>query len=237
MDTSKIIDTYGNLLKAEELVTMTKKILPNTFVLEAPEPFPGFFNYYSDAPGKSKPLYIYFVVDRLYTLEEITRARQNIMRYFPDGFHADAGTLSFYNKSYHTIRVRHLTDYDQVRDLQSCFLDEGIVFKKKPSKNISATAIIRLKKFFCLEEVQEGIYLDRSEKDHGYFTLPRQLKWSEFEEVTKKVKYNWEATSFDAALGHFHKDFNIVDMVRVFNPNLNVELILEARKKYLQQIK
>ncbi len=237
MTTPNIIDTYGNLLKSEELVTMSDKILPNTFVLEAPEPFPGFFNYYSEAPSNNTPLYVYFVVDKLYTLEEITRARQNIKKYFSEPFDADAGTLSFFNKSYHTIRVRHLTNYDHIRDLQSCFSDEGIVFKKKPSKNISATAIIRLKKFFHLENIEEGIYMDRVEKDHGYFVIPKYIKWSQFEETTKKVKYNWDGTHFDAALGHFHKAFDIVDMIRIYHPNINAELLKDIREKYLEQLK
>ena len=40
---SDILERYGNLLKAEQLVTMEDKIMPNTFVLEAPEPFRVFF--------------------------------------------------------------------------------------------------------------------------------------------------------------------------------------------------
>ncbi len=237
MTTPNIIDTYGNLLKAEELVTLSEKILPNTFVLEAPEPFPGFYNYYSETPGNQKPLYIYFVVDRLYTLEEITRARQNIKRYFPEPFDADAGTLSFNNKTYHTIRVRHLGNYDHIKDLQSCFLDEGIEFKKKPSKKIDTTAVIRLKKFFQLDVVGEGMYMDKVEKGHAYFAIPRHIKWSEFEEITKKARYNWDGTYFDAALGHFHKNFDIVDMIRIYNLNIDLELLQKIKEKYFEQLK
>ena len=82
MTSSDILERYGNLLKSEQLVTMDDKIMPNTFVLEAPEPFPGFFNYYSESPMDSKPLYVYLVVDKLYTLEEVTRARVNIEKIF-----------------------------------------------------------------------------------------------------------------------------------------------------------
>jgi hypothetical protein len=237
MTNSDIIERYGNLLKSEHLVTMTDKIMPNTFVLEAPEPFPGFFNYYSESPKESKPLYIYLVVDHLYTLEEITRARQSIKTYFPSPFHADAGTVTIYNKLYHVIRIRHLENYDQIKDLQACFIDQGFVFKKKPSKKIEASGLIRIKKFFHLQKVDDGIYLDLIEKDHGYITIPKYYKWTEFEELTRKVKYNWNRSMFDAALGHFHNNFEIEDMIRVFHSKIDIEMLREIKKKYFEQIK
>ena len=237
MEERNIIERYGNLLKVEQLVTMDDKIIPNTFVLEAPEPFPGFFNYYSESPQDSKPLYVYLVVDQLYTLEQITRARQNIKEYFAADFHADAGTVTIFNRTYQVIRVRHLEKYDQVRDLQTAFLDEGILFKKKPGKNITSTGVIRIKKFFRLDKVEEGLYLDEIEKDHGYISLPRFVKWAEFQELTRKVKYNWSGGFFDAALGHFHNNFGIEDMIRVYNPKIDTELLREIKRSYYEQIK
>ncbi|MCW3807655.1 hypothetical protein [Plebeiibacterium marinum] len=234
---SDILERYGNLLKAEQLVTISDKIMPNTFVLEAPEPFPGFFNYYGGTPKDAKPLYLYLVVDRLYTLEEVTRARQNIKTYFSSHFHADAGTVTIYNKTYHVIRVRHLDTYDQIKDLQACFIDQGFVFKKKPSKNIEGTATIRIKKFFQLKEINDGIYLDTIEKDHGYIVIPKYYRWTEFVELNKKAKYNWDGTFFDSALAHFHNNFEIVDMIRVYNPNMNEEMLLGIKKKFYEQIK
>ncbi|TAJ09725.1 hypothetical protein DMA11_19755 [Marinilabiliaceae bacterium JC017] len=237
MSNKKNIERYGNLLKQEFLVSMDEKIMPNTFVLEAPEPFPGYFNYYSEIPIDSKPLYVYLICDRQYTLEEVTRATQNILKYFPVQFSAAAGTVTIYNDTYNVIRLRHLDAYDQVQEIQACYLDEGISFKKKPGKKISAQAILKLNKFFILEEVEEGVYFDVTEKDHGYFYIPKKLTWKYFEELTKQVKYNWDLSSFDAAIGHFHINFGIQDMIRIYNPEINIEYLLEARKKYLERIK
>ncbi len=234
---STITERYGNLLKAEQLVTMNDKILPNTFVLEAPEPFPGYFGYYGEIPQESTPLYIYLVIDHLYTLEEVTRARLNILKYFPSYFHADAGTVTIFNKSHDVIRVRHLDNYDMIKGLQTAFMDEGVVFKKKPTKSIHSTAIIRLKKFFKLREVETGLYLDEVEKDHGYMSLPRYVKWAEFEELTRRVKNNWSGSMFDSALGHFHNNFELEDMIRIYNPQINIDLLHKVQKTYLEQIK
>ena len=215
---------------------MHEKILPNTFVLEAPEPFPGFFSYYSDIPSDTKPLYIYLVLKKLYTLEEVTRATQNIKKYFSTNFSAAAGTVHLYNKDYDIIRVRHLEAFDQIKDLQAGYMDEGIEFRKKP-KNITGQGIIRLKKFFTLEEIDEGVYFDLDEKDHGYFTVPHKLTWKYFEDLSLKVRQNWDLSKFDAAVGHFHQDFGVVDMVRIYNPNIDREYLMGIRKKYLERIK
>lgn len=231
-----ILERYGNLLKEESLITMQDKILPNTFVLEAPEPFPGYFGYYSEIPSDAKPLYIYLVLKELYTLEEITRATQNIKKYFNTNFSAAAGIVNIYNKQYHIIRVRHLDTFDQIADLQAGYLDEGLEFKKKP-KAIEGKAIIRLKKFFMLEEIEDGVYFDLDEKDHGYFTIPHKLPWKYFEDVTRKVKHNWEQSAFDAAIGHIHQNFGIRDMIRIYNPNIDRNYLMAIRKLYLDRIK
>ncbi len=236
MSTNNIIERYGNLIKEESLVTMEDKILPNTFVLEAPEPFPGFYSYYSDAPSDSKPLYVYLVLNKQYTIEETTRATQNIKDYFKTNFSAAAGHIDIYNEQFEILRIRHLDSYDQIMDLQACYKDEGIEFKKKP-KSIQGKGIIRLRKFFTLEELGDDMFFDVDEKDHGYFTIPRKLKWKEFEEITKKVKNNWDFSNFDAAVGHFHKNFCICDMIRIYNPKIDREYLEAAKKKYLERIK
>jgi hypothetical protein len=231
------IERYGNLLKQENLCTLEDKIWPNTFVLEAPEPFPGFFNYYSDHPVDSKPLYIYLVLKRLYTLEEITRATQNIQKYFGTEFDATPGVVDIYNRQLHVIRIRHLDNFSQIIDLQSGYMDEGILFKSKPMRKVEGPAIIRIKKFFVLDEKEEGLFFDVIEKDHAYFLIPNQLPWKHFEDITRKVKFNWDKPFFDAAIGHFHVRFGIQDMIRIYYHEMNIGYLKEVRKKYLERIK
>ncbi len=237
MANDKTIERYGNLLKQEDLRTMHDKIWPNTFVLEAPEPFPGFFKYYSDHPRETKPLYIYLVLKQLYTLEEITRASQNIQKYFPAQFNATPGVVKIYNRVFDVIRVRHLDEFSQIADLQAGYMDEGIEFMRKPTRDLTGPAIIRIKKFFILDEPSPGLFFDLTEKDHGYFLISNQLTWKYFEDITRKVKFNWDKPFFDAAIGHFHVKFGIQDMIRIYYPEMNAEYLLEARTKYMEQIR
>ena len=238
MSNERIIECYGNLLKQETLVSMEEKTLPHTFVLEAPEPFPGYFGYYNYVPVEAKPLYVYFVLKHLYTLEEVTRAYQKIHKVFPaNKMHAAAGTVIIKSDTFDVLRIRHLDSYDQVALLQSEFSALGFEFAKKPSRPMNETAIIRIKKFFILKEIADGIFLDMTEPDHGYFVTPRLLRWDEFEKITQQVKFNWEKSSFDAAIGHFHQHFEIVDMVRIYNPKVDLAYLSEVRDKYLARIK
>ncbi|MGQ1948248.1 hypothetical protein ACT3CD_14220 [Geofilum sp. OHC36d9] len=237
MSSSPYIERYGNLLKQETLQILDDQVLPNTFVLEAPEPFPGFSEYYSEHPDDVRPLYIYFVVKQLYTLEEVTRATQNIRKYFQSDFNAAAGVVNIYNKEFNVIRVRHLQGFDQIPELQSCYIDEGIEFRKKPGGKMGGPAVIRIKKFFILEEKHPGVYFDVTEKDHGYFSIPKQLTWKYFEDLTRKVKFNWDQLAFDAAVGHFHVNYGIQDMIRIYNPKLDLESLMEVRKLYFDRIK
>ncbi|MFO8001009.1 MAG: hypothetical protein R6U46_07190 [Marinilabilia sp.] len=237
MSNEHYIERYGNLLKQETLRTLEDKIWPNTFVLEAPEPFPGFFNYYSDHPVDCKPLYIYLVLKKLYSLEEITRATQNIQKYFDGNFNATPGVVNIYNKKFDVIRVRHLDSFSQICDLQASYMDQGIEFRSKPNRPLEGPAIIRIKKFFILEEVETDVFFDATERDHGYFIIPHQLTWKHFEDITRRVKYNWDRPLFDAAIGHFHVNFGIRDMIRIYYHDMNKDYLLEARKKYLDRIK
>jgi hypothetical protein len=239
MSNENLIERYGNLMKQESLISMDEKIMPHTFVLEAPEPFPGYFGYYNETPIiDAKPLYVYFVMKHLYTLEEVTRAWLKIRSRFPAvNMHAAAGTVTIYNDLYHVIRIRHLESYDQIAPLQELFAKEGFEFAKKNGTKINAQAIIRIKKFFILKEIDHGIFLDMTEKDHGYVVIPRLLSWKEFEEITAQVKNNWEKSNFDAAIGHFHNNFEITDMIRIYNPTLSLGYLQEIRRKYLERIK
>ncbi|MDG5800732.1 hypothetical protein QA597_10215 [Marinilabiliaceae bacterium ANBcel2] len=237
MNEVKYIERYGNLVKHETLKTLNDQIMPNTFVLEAPEPFPGFYDYYSDHPVDSKPFYIYFVLKRSYTIEEVTRATQNIRTYFRSDFNAAVGVVNIYNKELNVIRVRHLNSYEDIAELQACYMDEGIELRKKPGGNPSGPAIIRIKKFFILEEPHPGVFIDLTEKDHGYFTIPIQLSWKYFEDLTHKIKCNWERSVFDAAIGHFHVNFGIQDMIRIYNKDLNLEYLMAVRKMYYDRLK
>ena len=68
-----------------------------------------------------------------------------------------------------------------------------------------------------------------------YLAIPHQLSWSLFRDVTKKVKNNIDNNNFDAALGSFYlKD--IVEFVRIYAVNLDIERLKIIRNKYVEAL-
>lgn len=235
MNTRNRIEKYGHLIKIETLKSVSTQCIPGTLVLEAPEPFPGYKDYYSEHPLPCKPLYIYFVIDGNSSLEQVARISQIAQGLFAVEFDAAYAVIKINGEEFHTVRIRHLESFDQVPELQEIFQKAGMKFKKK-SADINGTAVIHLRKLFYLNPISDGLYLDSAELDHGYFTLPSHIDWSGFEAAVQKVKFNWNITSSDYALAFFYSNSRIEDIVRVYNPNLTIEYLTEAKRQFLNRI-
>ncbi len=237
MTEKNIVVKFGSILKEETLEVIDSKILPNTVVLEATNPFPGYYEYYEGIQKDVKPHYIYLVTEKKCDLEEFTRATQKIMSYFEVDFHAAMGTITIFNDVYHVIRIRRLTKYDQIKDLQSCYKEEGICLKSNAAIPHNTKAMIQLNKFFSMEELEEGYFLDHVEPNHGYFIIPQKLSWKQFEHLAQQVKYNMEMFHFDASLGFIYDNFKAVDMIRIYAENLDLVLMKKIRAKFVERIK
>jgi hypothetical protein len=237
MTDKNFIVKFGSLLKEENLEVIDSKILAGTIVLEATNPFPGYYEYYEGIQKDVKPHYIYLVMNDKCDLEKFTRATQKIMCNFGENFHAAMGSITIFNDTYHVIRIRRLCKYDQIQELQSCYREEGIVLKTNASIPHNSKAIIKLDKFFAMEEIDKGYFLDHSEDNHGYFTIPQKLSWKQFEDITQQVKYNMEMSHFDASLGFIYENFKATDMIRIYAENLNLDLLKKIKAKFIERIK
>lgn len=235
--TTKTQIKYGSLIKEEAFELIEGAVLPNTFVLESKNPFPGFYEYYDNLQKDVTPHYIYLVTDKKYDLEQFTRTTQKIMADTNKKYHAAQGTITIFNNVYHVIRVRHIEQYADIKELQAYYVSLGINFKDKPSKFGHDTGITRLNKFFSLEKLEDNFYLDTVEANHGYFKIPKQLSWNEFEDLTKQVKYNMDLLHFDASIGFIYDHFKAVDIIRIYAEKLNLDILKQIRTKYLERIR
>ncbi|HAQ21521.1 MAG TPA: hypothetical protein DCR40_20170 [Prolixibacteraceae bacterium] len=234
MKQNKRFEVFGTLTKTETVFTIDQKILPGTLVFEALKPFPG---YYSDSPTGAKPVYMYLALEEQYELEDILRASQSVQLEFDMRFDAGKGFLQVFDTKYNVLRVRHLKDYNLLEKLQRSFSENGIHFLHKSKKYKDELVKIRIIKFFALEEIAEKIYQDSREKNHAYFEIPRHLKWEEFESITKKVKYNWVESKFDAALASFYYDGELHEVIRIYSDKIGLEYLIELHKLYLEKMK
>lgn len=231
MNGSKIIETLGGVAKEESLVTLDNHIMPNSYVLETLEPFPGYHG--SNLPTDSKPISVFLITKVKYSTEKILRITHNIKKYFGHNFDAVPGTICIRNNIIPCIRIRDLDNYEYIGDLQKCFFSEGILFAKK--KNMKADALIKLKKHFTIQEIEEGIYKDLDDHSMFYLRINQQLTWQMFLQVTQRIRLNFNLANFDAGLGAIYTK-DILDVVRIFSNDISIEKLRLLKEKYNQEI-
>lgn len=230
MEKGRIIETLGGLAKEEKLKTLPDHIMPNTLVLETEEPFPGYHG--ANLPTESKPISAFLITRNKYSPEKILRIAHNILKYFPHRFDAVPGKICIQNDMLQCIRIRGFSNYEQIGDLQKCFFSEGIEFAKK--RNISADAVIQLKKHFTIEEVEEGIFRDLDEHSTYYFRIPKQISWQLFLKVTHSVRNNTSANFDGAKAAIYTRD--ILDVVRIYAQGISMETLRELKSRYTQEL-
>lgn len=231
---SKKIEVSGYVIKEETVHTLSHSIMPGTFVVEINHPFPG---YYAEAMIEySKPRSVILMTKKLNTWESILRTSEKLNRYLDLNFNASAAIMYVGNKEYHGIRVKGLEKFEDIATVQKAFVDEGFKFAKVRSNFKDHTVLIKVKKFYHLEELGDGIYKDATQSDVHFALIPKKLNWEFFRKITGKIKNNISDRNYDVALLTFYMNDGIQDALRVFKPRMNNELLDEIRKTYLDYI-
>jgi hypothetical protein len=225
-----MIETIGAIAKEEYLKTVDHYILPNSFVMQNLEPYPGYHG--SNLPIDKEPDTFFLVTTEEHSPEKIFRIAHNIRSFTEIHFDACPARLCIGNDTYQAIRIRDLNSYEPVEEIQRCFLDAKINFQKK--KNIESLTLIELRKIFQLEQVNENILKDINGMMH-YVEIRRQLTWRHFKNVSKWVKNNLNDSNFDAALAVIYGS-NVHDLVRIYLPNPEISRLEEIRQKFLEGI-
>lgn len=227
-------EIFGTLEKEETLFTLNDKTIANTLVYEAIEPFPG---YYHEIPDESMPVYVYLILDQNYTWEKILRVAQRVAEEIEVDFEAAKCYLTIGKDHYAGVRLRHLANYDDIAKIQQAFIDSEIFMLEERPKASKSTAVIKLIKFFVLNEFDNHMYMDGSEEFHGYFEIPETLKWYEFEKLTQNVRYNWDYSQFDAAIGTIYYQSRLRDVIRIYSPKISESYLKDLRDVYLNRLR
>ncbi|PTN10598.1 hypothetical protein [Mangrovibacterium marinum] len=234
MESTNAIEVFGTIRKQETLLTIDDKVQTGTLVFEALEPFPG---YYHETPFGTNPVYMYLALQQQYPLIDMIRATQKVEKDFNEKFDAGKGFVNFVDTSYNVLRIRHLNRYDLIGDLQNAYNSHGIHFMMKTKRGFEGVAQIKVVKFFNLTPLAEGIYLDNKEENHAYIELPKELNWDDFNALSNRVKYNWEESKFDAAVGAFMHKGQLHEFVRIYSNKLTLDYLEALRQLYLEKMK
>ena len=104
-------------------------------------------------------------------------------------------------------------------------------------KVLKAPAVIQLKKHFNIQEKETGIYKDLDDDTTYYITIPRQLTWQLFAQITHTIKNNIpkEKVNFDAGLAAIYTR-QILDVVRIYAHDIELDTLKMLKEKYEEEI-
>ncbi len=232
---NKVLQYYCEVVKEEPLNTLEPEYTAgNTCVLESASPF---FGYYHDAPmGKPEP-YIYYVLERYYTLIETLNAAASINSKRIRPVDLVPGVLSVPGRICPVMRLKGIGHYNQATIVQENLIQEGVLFSKKKRTVKERMGVIRLSKMLSIKEARPGIFLDHEDNTKGYFEVPGRYSWEEFKELTGEAKYDTSILYFDAAQAFIVTEAAIVNLVRIYRENLNPDHLEAIKRRYMQLIR
>ena len=228
----KVIKSTG-LISKEELVASTGMLTDSKYlILEAAQPYPGYHG--ENLPEVYDPESFFIVTKGSYNDEKIVRAIMDAKKIVRFSFDGAPGTIITQQDHYNVIRIRHIKA-PNIPSLLDALQKHGIELMKNKKQN-RVSAILKIRKFFNIEEITEGIYEDKDQKLLSYLTIPRYLSWDDFKSMTLNLKYNLEDNNFDAALGHIYYEGALIDVVRIYDYRSTTEKLKFIRNKYLEYI-
>ena len=232
MSENRVLETVGTITKRETLSSIehdTNKAL----VLETKKPYPGYHG--TTIPDQLNPMSLFFVTDKKYTGEKIIRATMAVKKEFDETFDAVPGLITVFNELTPCIRIKDLNSYDKVSQLIKLYRTNGVDFMKA-RKMERSSGLIKIRKYFELKKFDENLYKDLEIPEMAYFVIPCLLDWDVFESITENMKVNPKYNNFDAAIGVFFTPQGVVDTVRIFKKDIDIDEIKLLKSRYLQEI-
>ncbi len=234
MSMKNIDKIYGCIYKKEFLTTVEKNILPGSFVLKIWKPFHGLQD---KLPLRNIPDFYFVVMKEDYPLDDIIVASEKIKLRSDPLFDAVEGNIYVAGATHPVIRIKLFNKKFLIKDIQNLFSEYGFEISMN-SVLIKGKGVIKLKKYFSLEEVDKGIYFDRKISELAYFRIPRQVEWDLFEEITKRITVNVALGNFDTAMGAFHigeKTEYIIRVLKMQRTYNSIELIKQDYLTYINK--
>lgn len=226
-----IIETFGSTIKEESVKTFERDILENTLVLENEGRYPGYYG--RNVPDDGMPDSLFFVITDKEPTEKILRMTHIINTEKSLFFDGTPSTIGIKNVVYNAIRVRGLTSFEQIAPLQVFYRELGINYMKP--RNINETGIITVKKLFRINAIDNNIYRDSNPYKY-YLKIDKYLDWETFKKLTIQVRSNVTTLAFDAALAVVYAA-QVMDLIRVYTKELNIDELKHIHCKYNELIK
>ena len=225
-------ELIGKIIIQENIDTIDENKLPGTFVINVPDPYK---NYYGRFTEIVKPVSIIFVTKTPNSFEKILRVTKKINEKYNLKLDGAKCEVTMNSRKLDGVRVKGINRFHEIGQIQQYYKDEGYDFAKS-EKFKSTEVLIRINRFFNVDEVEKGIYHSHNEDEVYYIEVPRYMSWEEFKKITQEIKHNIPDANYDIAKGIFYVNHGITEILRVVKPKATMELLKTIKKKYIEKL-
>ncbi|MBW6492282.1 MAG: hypothetical protein K0B15_13940 [Lentimicrobium sp.] len=231
MENNKRIESLGFVIKKEKVATIESDYKFHELILEDLDPYPGFYDHYHIPMNEKeqKPRSIFAVIknNSLDEMDNFIRATVNIKNETGLKFDAVMGLLELQNTTTACIRI-NMDKYEPLPEIISQYSKSGFTFLANRSIK-PYISLISVRKYMIIEEISDRIYRDTEMADIYYIKVDKYLPWEQFEKVSISIRNNWDHKVYDAAQAGVYCKKGVVELVRIYDRETNLE-----RLKYLQ---
>ncbi len=222
----------GTISKYEILSPIKTNVLPGTMVAEAAHPYS---DYYGSLPHDARPNSIFLFTRKFYFLEEILALNRNMQKCSTNELNMANAIIEIGARQYPAIRLKYFPAYEHIAELQHCFLNQGIEFAEPAY--LSGRCHTLIHKLFKLKEISEGIFMDLTEADKGYFLTNEHVKPDVFHLIQEDIRNNSTCRLFDAEQGMILSEGKIKHLVRIYSEGIDLEQLECIRDVFAGQVK
>lgn len=231
---AKYFEVTGNINKEETIRILNEDKLKNTFVVIDDKPYPGYHYHKIDARMVEQNTTIFLITRRRFTWASIIRATEKINKFLDEPIDASFANLSLFNVPHYAIRIKGLKNFEELETIQKAYQEEGFEFMKNKRMSKPKTVFFKVKRFFDIKEVEEGIYKDK--QGMAYIVLNRKIEWEMFRKMTMTIKRNILDDNYDIVNASFYMNHTLVDVIRIFKPDISIEFLKDIRDRYQKEI-
>jgi len=229
----KTKELIGKIIIQENIDTIETNKIPKTFVINVPNPLK---SYYSRFTQIDRPNSIIFVTKTATSFERILRATTKINSEYGLNLDGAKCEVTMGTRKVSGVRVRGISRYSDIETIQGYYGKEDFEFAKSESFT-EQDALIRVNRFFSIEELEAGIYKSDLEENVYYTLIPKFMTWDEFRTHTFDIKNNISDTNYDVVKGIFYYNRGIAEILRIVKPNASVESLKAIQQKYIDRLK
>ncbi len=225
-------ELLGKIIIQEIIDTIDENKLSNTFVINVPDPYKHYYGRFTEIV---KPVSIIFVTKTPNSFEKILRVTKKINEKYNLNLDGAKCEVTMSSRKLDGIRLKRINSFQEIGQIQQYYKEEGYDFAKYEKFN-ATEALIRINRFFNVDEVEKGIYHSHDEDEVYYIKMPRYMSWEEFKKLTQEIKHNISDANYDIAKGIFYVNHGISEILRIVKPKATLELIKTIQRKYIEKL-